>query len=107
MLQRIKEALKIGVEHPLHHLLPHPICHSVQCLMLVPPWPESVRKSKKVHFRKRVQYLDGGALDDLDFQHRYPERSLPPIRRLEIDTPDRYRTGGASSDPSGSLRQGG
>src|SRR2546428_6531935 len=40
-------------------------------LMLAPPWPESVRKPQEVHFIYRVQYLDGGALDDLVFQHRY------------------------------------
>src|SRR2546421_7809192 len=101
MLQRIEEALKVGVEHPLHHLLPHSVGHSVQRLMLVPPRPESVRKSQEVHLVNRVQYLDGGALDDLVLQHRYSQRSFPTVRFLDIHTPNWSCPVGAAREPSG------
>src|SRR5687768_5754608 len=45
MPQRVEEALKIGIQYPVHLLLPDPVCQGVQRGVLAPLWPESVRKS--------------------------------------------------------------
>src|SRR5437899_2867373 len=73
--------------------------------MLAPPWPESVRKPQEVHFVNRVQYLDGGALDDLVFQHGYSKRSFPPVRLLDIGTPNWSCPVGAARQPPGKILQ--
>src|SRR5947209_9421258 len=47
--------------------------------MLASPRSEPVRKAEKIRFVDGVQHLDRGTLDDLVFQRRYSERSLPPV----------------------------
>src|SRR5437867_7361051 len=101
MLQCIEKALKVGIEHPFHQFLPHPVGHGVQRLMLASPWTASVREPQEVHLVNRVQHLDGGALDDLVFQHRYSKRSFPPVRLLDINTPNWSCPVCAARQPSG------
>ena len=47
------------------------------------PGPKSVREAEEVLLVDHIQYLDDGALDDLVFQHRHPQRALP-ARRLSV-----------------------
>src|SRR2546430_2124318 len=47
--------------------------------MLASPRSEPVRKAEKIRLVDGVQHLDRRALDDLVFQRRYSERSLPPV----------------------------
>src|SRR5437016_11223734 len=54
--------------------------------MLASPRSEPVRKAEKIRLVDGVQHLDRGTLDDLVFQRRYSERSLPP-RRPSVYTP--------------------
>src|SRR5438445_506531 len=71
----------------------------IQRLMLAAPWPEPVRKSKKVGFVDSVQHLDRRALDDFVFQRRDSERSLPPVGLSDIHSTHRLRSVRSSLQP--------
>src|SRR2546430_13787053 len=58
--------------------------------MLASPRSEPVRKAEKIRFIDGVQPLDRGALDDLVFQRRHSERSLPPVGLWYIHPTHRF-----------------
>jgi hypothetical protein len=71
--------------------------------MLASPWPEPVRKSKKVSFVDSVQHLDRRALDDFVFQRRDSERSLPPVGLRDKHSTHRLRSVRSSLQPCGKI----
>src|SRR5882724_8540727 len=75
----VEKAFDVQIKHPVHFSRQQSRVQRVQRLMLASPWPEPVRKSKKVGFVDSVQHLDRRTLDDFVFQRRDPERSLPPV----------------------------
>src|SRR6266480_2731952 len=75
----IEKAFDVKVEHPVHLSRQQSRVERVQRLMLASPRSEPVRKAEKVRLVDGVQHLDRGTLDDLVFQRRYSERSLPPV----------------------------
>src|SRR6266481_4408110 len=75
----VEKAFDVQIKHPVHFSRQQSRVQRVQRLMLASPWPEPVRKSKKVRFVNGIQHLDRRALDDLVFQRRNSERSLPPV----------------------------
>ncbi len=88
----IEEAFDVQIEHPVHFSRQQSRVERIQRLMLAAPWPEPVRKSEKVRFVDGIQHLDRRALDDLVFQRRYSERSLPPIGLRDIHPTHRLRS---------------
>jgi hypothetical protein len=79
----IEKAFDVEVEHPVHFPRQQSRVQRIQRLMLASPWPEPVRKTEKVRFVDSIQHLDRRALDDLVFQRRNSERSLPRWDRTQ------------------------
>src|SRR5256884_5699196 len=75
----VEKAANVKVEHPVHLSRQQTRVERVQRLMLASPRSEPVRKAEKIRFVDGVQHLNRGTLDDLVFQRRYSERSLPPV----------------------------
>src|SRR6267378_476574 len=95
----IEKALDVQIKHPVHFSRQQSRVQRVQRLMLASPWPEPVRKSKKVGFVDSVQHLDHRTLDDFVFQRRYSERSLPPVGLRDIHSTHRLRSVRSSLQP--------
>src|SRR2546430_2842328 len=75
----IQKAFDVKIEHPVHLPRQQSRVERIQRLMLASPRSEPVRKAEKIRFVDGVQHLNRGTLDDLVFQRRYSERSLPPV----------------------------
>src|SRR5712671_3096941 len=99
----IEEAFDVQLQHPVHFSRQQSGVQCVQRLVLASPWPEPVRKSKKVGFVDSVQHLDRRSLDDLVFQRRDSERSLPPVGLRDIHSTHRLRSVRSSLQPFGKV----
>src|SRR6202521_623249 len=99
----IEKALDIQIEHPVHLLRQQSRVESIQRLMLAAHWSEPIRKSEKVRFVDGVQHLDHRALDDLVFQRRHSERSLPPVGLGDVHPPHRLGSVCSSLQPFGEI----
>src|SRR6202158_4988015 len=97
----IEKAFDVQIEHPVHFSRQQSRIERIQRLMLASPWPEPVRKSKKVRFVDSVQHLDRRALDDFVFQRRDSERSLPPVGLRDKHSTHRLRSVRSSLQPCG------
>src|SRR5437764_5244368 len=75
----IQKAFDVKIEHPVHLPRQQSRVERIQRLMLASPRSEPVRKAEKVRLVDGAQHLDRGTLDDLVFQRRDSERSLPPV----------------------------
>ena len=73
LIESVIKLPDVGIEHPVHFLRSDPDRQRIQRLVWATPWSESIRESQEVLFADRVQYLDGGTLDDLIFQRGNPE----------------------------------
>src|SRR5438876_7408847 len=99
----VEKAFDVQIKHPVHFSRQQSRVQRVQRLMLASPWPEPVRKSKKVGFVDSVQHLDRRTLDDFVFQRRYSERSLPPVGLRDIHSTHRLRSVRSSLQPFGEI----
>src|SRR5882672_8282991 len=99
----IEKAFDVHIKHPVHFSRQQSGVESIQRLMLASPWPEPVRKSKKVGFVDSVQHLDRRTLDDFVFQRRYSERSSPPVGLGDIHSTHRLRSVRSSLQPFGEI----
>src|SRR5580704_5436651 len=99
----IEEALDVQIEHPVHFSRQQSRIESVQRLMLTAPRPEPIRETEKVRFVDSVQHLDRRALDDLVFQRRYSERSLPPVGLRYIHSTHRLCSVRSAFQPVGKV----
>src|SRR5467141_1147899 len=95
----IEKAFDVQIEHPVHLSRQQSRVQCIQRLMLVAPWSEPVRKSKKVGFVDSVQHLDRRALNNFVFQRRDSERSLPPVGLRDIHPTHRLRSVRSSLQP--------
>src|SRR5438552_4800739 len=98
---KIEKAFDVQIEHPVHFSRQQSRVQSIQRLMLAAPWSEPVRKSKKIRFVDGVQHLDRRTLDDLVFQRRDSERSLPPVGLRDKHSTHRLRSVRSSLQPFG------
>src|SRR6516164_5568923 len=71
--------------------------------MWAAPRPESIREAEKVGFVDGIQHLDRCALDDLVFQRRNAERSLPPVGLGDVHPPHRLGSVRSSLQPIGEV----
>src|SRR6266404_6048134 len=99
----IEKAFAVQIEHPVHFSRQQSRVQSIQRLMLAAPWSEPVRKSKKIRFVDSVQHLDRRTLDDLVFQRRDSERSLPPVGLRDKHSTHRLRSVRSSLQPFGKV----
>ena len=99
----IEKAFDVQIEHPVHFSRQQSRVQRIQRLMLASPWSEPVRKSEKVRFVDSIQHLDRRALDDLVFQRRNSERSLPPVGLGDIHPTHRLRSVRSSLQPFGKV----
>src|SRR6266404_3603904 len=101
--EAIEKAFDVQVEHPVHFSRQQSRVQSIQRLMLAAPWSEPIRKSKKIRFVDGVQHLDRRTLDDLVFQRRDSERSLPPVGLRDKHSTHRLRSVRSSLQPFGKI----
>src|SRR5271165_6385118 len=99
----IEKAFDVQIKHPVHFSRQQARVQRIQRLMLASPWSKPVRKSAKVRFVNGIQHLDRRALDDLVFQRRNSERSLPPVGLGDIHPTHRLRSIRSSLQPFGKV----
>lgn len=75
----VEETPDVGVQYPVHRLVLDADCERVQRIVLSPSGSEPVGEAEEVRFVDRIQNLHHCALDNLIFQRRDPQRSLPPV----------------------------
>ena len=97
----IEKAFDVQIEHPVHFLRLQSGVQSIQRLMLAAPWSEAIRKPEKIRFVDSIHHLDRRALDDLVFQRRNSERSLPPVGLRDKHPSHRLRSIRSSLQPFG------
>jgi len=79
VIDGIEVRADVGVEHPVHFLAAEGRGQRIERLMRRPAGPEPIGEPEKVPFIDGIEHFDDGALDDLVFQCRHAERSLPSI----------------------------
>src|SRR5438552_16046596 len=99
----IEKAFDVQIEHPVHFSRQQSRVQRVQRMMLTSPWSETIREAEKIRFVDGVQHLDRRALDDLVFQRRDSERSLPPVGLGDIHPTHRFRSVRSSLQPFGKI----
>src|SRR5262249_54690886 len=99
----IEKPANIQIEHPVHLSRQQSRVERIQRLMLASPWAEPVREAEKIRFVDGVQDLDRRTLDDLVFQRRHSERSLPPVGLRYIHPTHRLRSVRSSLQPFGKV----
>ena len=91
VVNQVEEAADVGIEHPVHAPAHDRGVHRRESLMRVPLRPKAIAEPEEIDFVDGAQHLGDRALDDLVFQRRYAERSLPAIGFGNIDAPHRLR----------------
>jgi len=81
-----KKGPNIKIEHPVHLLPLYPDIQRVQCIVLAPPWSESIRKSQKALFPDLVENRPYRVLDDFILQRRDSQWSLSSIAFRDPDS---------------------
>jgi len=75
----VEEATDVSIEHIIHFLEIDPSVECIQRIVLAAPWPEPIREAEKIHLVDGIQHFDHRSLNDLVFQRRDSERTLPPV----------------------------
>ena len=83
----IEKALDVRVQYVVHLLLQQRIRQRIQRIMLATPRAKPIRESQKVFLVNLVEDGDHGLLDDLVFQSRDPQWTLPSIFFLYVHSP--------------------
>ena len=99
VVDRVEEAADVGIEHPVHALAHDRGVQRCKRLVRVPPRPEAVGEPEEVGLVDGAQHLGDRALDDLVFQRRHAEWTLPAIRFRDVHTPDRVGPVASGMDP--------
>src|SRR4051812_49445036 len=100
MANRVKEALKVGIDDPAHPLrFAYSDHQGIQRIVLAAPGPKTVREPEEVFLIDLVQYGGGCSLDDLVLKRRHGERALPSLGLRYIPTPGWLRPVGSPLDP--------
>ena len=77
----------------------------IQRIVLASPWPESVGESQKILFVDPIEDDHHGPLDNLVFQCRDPDRSLPPVGLWDVYPPGWLRSIRAPMHPAVQISQ--
>ena len=100
MIDRVKEAADIRVEHPAHLSPRDRDRQRIQRVMRAAPRPKSVGEAEKVVLVDGVEDLDHGALQELVLQRRDAEEPQPPVRLRDLDPARRLGSVAAAMKPS-------
>src|SRR5271157_4421688 len=84
MVDGVKEALNVCIEHPVHFPFGQADIQGVQPLMGRAPRPETIRKSEEVHLVDGVEYRSHCLLDDLVGQGSDPQGALTSVRLGDV-----------------------
>src|SRR3954465_14288778 len=88
MANRVKEALKVGIDDPAHPLrFAYSDHQGIQRIVLAAPGPKTVREPEEVFLIDLVQYGGGCSLDNLVLKRRHGERAPPSLGPPYIPTP--------------------
>src|SRR5215469_12533033 len=101
--EMIEKSPNVHIEHPVHFSRQQSRVQGIQRLMLAAPWSKPVRKAEKIRFVNGVQHFDRSTLDDLVFQRRDSERSLPPVGLRNEHPTHRLRPVRSSLQPFGKI----
>src|SRR3954463_11231701 len=102
MANRVKEALKVGIDDPAHPLrFAYSDHQGIQRIVLAAPGPKTVREPEEVFLIDLVQYGGGCSLDNLVLKRRHGERPPAGLRFLWIAKPGGV---GARRRPPGFVR---
>ena len=71
---RVEKAPDVGVHDPAHVRARNAHSQRIQRLVLAALGSEPVREAQEVRLEDRVEHFHHGALDDLVFQRRNPQR---------------------------------
>src|SRR5260370_369185 len=85
----IEKAADVSVQNVVHLLLQERVRQRIQRVMLAAPRAETIRKAQKVFLVNLIEDGDHGLLDDLVFQGRDSQWTLPPIFFLYVHSPRR------------------
>src|SRR5438552_1596602 len=80
----IEKASDVSVQNVVHLLLQERVRQRIQRVMLAAPRAETIRKAQKVFLVDRIEDGDHGLLDDLVFQGRDSQWTLPSIFFLYV-----------------------
>src|SRR5947208_7822776 len=80
----IEKAADVSVQNVVHLLLQERVRQRIQRVMLAAPRAETIRKAQKVFLVDRIEDGDHGLLDDLVFQGRDSQWTLPSIFFLYV-----------------------
>src|SRR4030095_10909611 len=80
----IKVPSNVRIKHPVDWSLLDSYSQCIKRIVRRSPWPESIREALELRLPDGRQNLCYHPLDDLVFQCRYPQSSLPPIRLRDI-----------------------
>jgi hypothetical protein len=86
-----EEAPNVRIEYPVHPLPLDARIQRVQRLMRTASWPKPIREAPKVHLIDLTEDRDHRLLNDLIFQRRDAQRTLPPIGFRDINSARRLR----------------
>src|SRR5437899_3348662 len=79
----IEKAADVSVQNVVH-LLQERVRQRIQRVMLAAPRAETIREAQKVFLVNLIEDGDHGLLDDLVFQGRNPQWTLPSIFFLYV-----------------------
>src|SRR5215472_11632273 len=96
----IEKAFNVGVKHVVHFLLQERIRQRIQRIMLATPRAETIRESEKVFLVNLIEDSNHGLLDDLVFQCRNSQRTLPPVCFLYVHSSGWLRSVRSSMYPA-------
>src|SRR5438876_1820029 len=80
----IEKAPDVSVQNVVHLLLQERVRQRIQRVMLAAPRTETIREAQKVFLVNLIEEGDHGLLDDLVFQGRNPQWTLPSIFFLYV-----------------------
>jgi hypothetical protein len=100
-----REPSDVSVQYPVHRLAPDADRERIQRVMLSPAGPEPVGEADKVLLVDRIENFNHGALDDLVFQRRNPQRPLPAVRFRDVGTQARLCPVGTKMDAAFKVAQ--
>src|ERR1051325_5961695 len=79
VVQTIEERADVAIQHPVHPSRQQTGVQSIQRIMLALAGPVAIGEAEKVSLIDSIQHRHRRALDQLVFQRRDSERSLPPV----------------------------
>ena len=101
----VEKASDVGVQNVVHLLLQERVRQRIQRVMLAAPRAKTIREAKKVLLIDLIEDGSHGVLDELIFQGRDSERTLPSIFFLYVHSSRRQRSIRSAMNPAMEINQ--